>query len=271
MEAVQGANARAKQRANRRLGRRLGVTSVQAAIAGTRADQVEHLNAGQRILRWLLALILLPFCIVATRALFNVGENEETFWRNLLGTKEFLYFGIGMFLMAGWFFSRVGQRFFLYFYVLGHELTHAIFVYLCGGKVAGMHVTADGGYVMTNKSNVLIALSPYFVPFWSAVILLLSSLLEYFTEIPYHSEALYLLIGASWIFHLLWTLWMIPRDQPDLQENGVFFSLTVIYLVNVVIISVMLCIAPGNLTWHHWFNELMDSWALMKSFLRELR
>ena len=172
--------------------------------------------------------------------------------------------------MAGWFFTRLLQRMFLYFYVLGHELTHAIFVYICGGKVGGMHVTADGGYIMTNKSNILIALSPYFVPFWSMIILAVSSLLELFTDIPYHSEALYMLIGASWVFHLLWTLWMIPRDQPDLQENGVFFSLIVVSLANVVIISVMLCIAPGNLTWHHWMNELMDSWVLMKSYTNSL-
>ena len=36
---------------------------------------------------------------------------------------------------------------------------------------------------------------------------------------------------------------MIPRDQPDLKENGVFFSLVVIYLANVVVISVLLCLA----------------------------
>lgn len=267
-EAFEGASTRARQRSNRRLGKRLGMTSVKAAIEGVGMDDVEHLNGAQRVVRWLLALVLLPFCFVATRALFNVSEGHETFWQNLLATKQFLYFGVGMFLMSGWFFSRVGQRFFLYFYVLGHELTHAVFVYACGGKIAGMSVTADGGYVMTNKSNVLIALSPYFVPFWSAIILGVSMLLELFFEIPYHSEGLYLLIGASWAFHLLWTLWMIPRDQPDLQENGVFFSLTVIYLVNVIFISVLLCLAPGNLTWHHWLNELLNSWTYAKAHLR---
>lgn len=243
------------------------MTSITAAIQDSGKDELEHLNTVQRVTRWLLALLLLPLCFITTRALFNVSEGHATFWQNLLATREFLYFGVGMFLMAGWFFSRVAQRFFLYFYVLGHELTHAVFVYACGGRIAGISVSADGGYVMTNKSNVLIALSPYFVPFWSAVILGVSMLLKLFFEIPYHSEALYLLIGASWTFHLLWTLWMIPRDQPDLQENGVIFSLTVIYLANVIFISVLLCLAPGNLTWHHWLNELMNSWSYAKGFL----
>ena len=49
----------------------------------------------------------------------------------------------------------------------GHELTHALFVLLCGGKIHDFRVTADGGHVVTDKNNLLISLSPYFVPFWS--------------------------------------------------------------------------------------------------------
>lgn len=251
------------------MGRRDGLTSIRVAIAETADDGIVHLNAGQRLLRLLYALLLLPLCVVATRALFNVSEAagvEGRFWMDLLATRHFLFFGIGFVLMMGWFFTGLLERLFLYFYVLGHELTHAVFVYACGGKVGGIHVTADGGYVMTNKSNVLIALSPYFVPFWSVVILGISTLLDLFFHIPYHNESLYFLIGFSWSFHLLWTLWMIPRDQPDLKENGVFFSIVVIYLANVAVISILLCLAPGSLTWHHWVNEFLDSWGYLKNF-----
>jgi len=272
-QAFRDANTRAKQRANRRLGKRHGLTSVQAAIAGTAADGIIHLNPGQRMLRWLVALLLLPFCIITTRALFNVSEASavhDTFWMDLLISRHFLYFSIGCILMMGWFFTGLLERLFLYFYVLGHELTHAVFVYACGGKVGGIHVTADGGYVMTSKSNALIALSPYFVPFWSVVILGISTLLGVFYQIPHHHQVLYFLIGFSWSFHLLWTLWMIPRDQPDLKENGVFFSLVVIYLANVVVLSILLCLAPGNLTWHHWANEFLDAWGYLQNFVRNL-
>jgi len=272
-QAFHDANLRAKQRANRRMGRRRGLTSVRAAIAGTADEGIIHLNPGQRMLRWLIALILLPFCIVTTRALFNVTQASgvyETFWMDLLATHQFLYFGIGCILMMGWFFTGLLERLFLYFYVLGHELTHAVFVYACGGKVGGIHVTADGGYVMTSKSNALIALSPYFLPFWSVVILGISTVLGMFYQIPYHNNALYFLIGFSWSFHLLWTLWMIPRDQPDLKENGIFFSLVVIYLANVVVLSVLLCLAPGNLTWHHWANEFLDTWGYWQNFVQNL-
>jgi hypothetical protein len=271
-QAFNDANLRAKQRANRRMGRRHGLTSMQAAIAGTADDGIIHLNIGQRMLRWLTALLLLPFCAITTRALLNVGATQEqgTFWRDLVESEHFLYFGIGCVLMMGWFFTGLLERLFLYFYVLGHELTHALFVYACGGKVGGIHVTADGGYVMTNKSNALIALSPYFVPFWSVVILGISTVIGLFYQIPHHDHALYFLVGFSWSFHLLWTLWMIPRDQPDLKENGVFFSLVVIYLANVVVISILLCLALESLSWDHWSNEFYDSWDYLVSFIGKL-
>lgn len=272
-QAIHDANLRARQRTNTRIGRRHGLTSIQAAIAGTANEPIVHLNIGQRMMRWLLALLLLPLCIVTTKALFSINQAPgvgASFWRNLLITEHFLFFGIGCVLMMGWFFTGLLERLFLYFYVLGHELTHALFVYVCGGKVGGIHVTADGGYVMTNKSNFLIALSPYFLPFWSVVIVTLSSALSiFYSDIPHHDHALYFLIGFSWTFHLLWTLWMILREQPDLKENGVFFSLVVIYLANVIVISILLCLAPGNLSWHHWANEFMDAWRHLHIFVNK--
>ena len=47
---------------------------------------------------------------------------------------------------------------------------------------------------------------------------------------------LFALIGLTWTFHLTFTVWMIFKNQPDLRQNGTFFSLTLIYLVNLVII-----------------------------------
>lgn len=269
-QAIHDANARAKQRANRRLGRRQGMTSIQAAIADTMSESVVHLGLPQRLLRLFLALLLLPVCYVTTVALFKVSSTAEggdnlTFWLQLLKTPQCFYFLIGMMLMTGWCLSNLVERPLLYLYVLGHELTHAIFVWICLGKVSSIHVTADGGYIMTNKSNTIIALSPYFVPFWTVVILAISTGLEASVQIPYHSEALYFCIGGSWAFHLFFTAWMIRQDQPDLVENGIFFSIVLIYLANVVLLSALLCLAPGNLSWHHWANHFIDAAYSLKS------
>jgi len=57
---------------------------------------------------------------------------------------------------------------------------------------------------------------------------------------------LYALLGVTWTFHMVWTLWMIPRDQPDLKENGTFLSLTVIYLANLLVLAGLLCVAAES-------------------------
>lgn len=261
-DSIQGANRRAKQRANQRVGRRRGMTSIHASISGNYKAEDYYLSWPQLTLRTLLALILLVPSAISTLALFTITEHtrDSGFWVNILQSRPFLFFAVGCFLMVGWFYSRLLSKFFLYLYVLGHELTHVIFILLCGGKVSGFNVTLEGGYVMTNKSNMLIALSPYFVPFWSLVVLGISFFLELFWDIPYHHYALYLAIGATWTFHLAWTIWMIPRDQPDLKENGTFFSLVVIYLANVLLLASMLCLVPGGLSFQsyvvHWVSLL---------------
>jgi len=149
--------------------------------------------------------------------------------------------------MLGWFFSKLAQPFFLYLYVFGHELTHAAFVKLYGGKVLEIEWGADGGYVTTDKSNWVISLSPYFVPFWSVVTVILYVVASFFWEIPPAGILVfYATMGATWTFHLAWTLWMIPRDQPDLSDNGTFLSLVLIYFGNLVVLIGLLCFSSAS-------------------------
>jgi len=267
-EALREADRRARQRANQRSWRRSGLTSVQSAIADSHYAQ-DELSWYARMLRILGGLALLPLGAITTVTLFDpqlyslaTGSETVSFWQQFWRTQAFLYFAIGFVLNAGWFFTRLLQPAFLYLYVLGHELTHAVFVYLCLGRVSGFRVGLDGGHIVTNKSNLLIALSPYFVPFWSAIILALMAFLGLIAPLPHHEKFLFFFMGATWSFHLLWTLWIIRRDQPDLQENGTFFSLAIIYLANVLLLSSLVCLASPELTWRHfvynWANNFMD-------------
>ncbi len=241
--AVTSANRRAHEKANRRSGRRK-MKSVQAAIAATDiADEFDEVSILKRLFRWALGLVLLPIGGVTTWTLlsrFSHATIEQGFWQ----TPAFWYFATGCILMIGWFWSGLLQPFFLYLYVLGHELTHVVFVWLCRGKVSGFYVSADGGYIKTNKTNLLIALSPYFVPFWSAVCAVIYAVTNLFYNIPQSGQlTFYGVMGITWTFHMIWTLWMIPRDQPDLKENGTFLSLAVIYIANLLVLVALLCAA----------------------------
>ncbi len=242
-QSLQSLNRRAHDQANRRSGRR-ELKSIRAAIAAVEEPESAFSVAWmRRLTRWLFALILLPLCWVTTwtfLARFLRATVQQGFWQSA----EFWYFATGMLLMIGWFASGLLKTFFLYLYVLGHELTHAVFVLLFRGKVTDFHVSAEGGYITTNKTNLLIALSPYFVPFWSVVFAMFYGVIRLSTSLEAGWDlAFYALMGLTWTFHMVWTLWMIPRDQPDLKENGTFLSLVVIYFANLLVLIGLFCIA----------------------------
>ncbi len=246
LEGLSKLNRRAHERANRRGGKR-GEKFVWAAIAASEmGDGVESTEWQRRLWRWCVGVLLLPFCWVTSWTFlsrFSQAAVQQEFWK----TAEFWYFATGGLVMVGWFWSGLLKTFFLYLYVLGHELTHAIFVMLFRGKVTDFYVSADGGYITTNKTNMVIALSPYFVPFWSVVVAMAYALLSYSADLPpWWDRVLYGAMGLTWTFHMAWTLWMIPRDQPDLKENGTFLSLVVIYLANLLVLVALLCLAADS-------------------------
>jgi hypothetical protein len=245
-ERLSLANRRAYEEANRRGGRR-DLKSVQAVLDAADLDEeMGGLSWVRRVTRWLVALLLLPFCWVTMWTLLSRlshATTEQDFWK----APEFWYFSTGALVMVGWFWSGLFQSFFLYIYVLGHELTHAVFVVIFRGKVTDIHVSTQGGYITTNKTNLLIALSPYFVPFWAVVCAILYGVLGFFVMLaPAWDLAFYGVMGMAWTFHMVWTVWMLPRDQPDLQEHGTLLSLVVIYLANLLVLVVLLCLAEDS-------------------------
>jgi hypothetical protein len=246
VEVLSSANRRAHEQVNRR-GERRALKSVRAAIAASELEEFDEVASWpKRLFRWLMALVLLPLCWVTTWTFlsqFSQVTVHQGFWQSA----EFWYFAVGGLMMLGWFWSGLLQSFFLYLYVLGHELTHAIFVLLHLGKVTDFHVSVEGGYITTNKTNLVIALSPYFFPFWAVLCALLYAVARLFANFSSDWDcAFYAVVGVTWTFHMVWTLWMIPRDQPDLRENGTFLSLVIIYLANLFVLVGLLCIAAES-------------------------
>jgi len=272
-EVLAKANARAHDRINRRLGQR-ELKHVRAAIAGTAVMGYEDPPAGiiKRTFRWVLGLLLLPLCWITSWtffAQFSDATQNPAFW----SAPAFWYFATGVLLMTGWFFSGLIRSFFLYLYVLGHELTHILSIWAFQGRVSDWGVSLDGGYVTTDKSNIVIALSPYFVPLWAALGVVVHLLLGLMIEMPpVTDKILFGWVGFFWAFHLLWTLWMIPRDQPDLRENGTFLSLVIIYLANQLVLAALLCVAAKPLGFAQFGQEWVANAArTMEGALRVAR
>lgn len=196
-------------------------------------------------LRRLVALfVLLPVSLVVMMSLYQqvvVASNKidillsTPVWYTLLGCLAWL-------VLAG---SRLFTKAFVFFYVLGHELTHVLAIVVSFGRVSGFKVTLDGGHVQTNKNNIFIALSPYFIPLWVLVWAGVYALVNWFYPLSQFQGILYGGIGFWWAFHLFWTVWIIPRDQPDLRENDTFFSVMIVYLANMLLIGAMLVLCEA--------------------------
>lgn len=122
-------------------------------------------------------------------------------------------------------------------YVLAHELTHAMWALMMGGRVGKMSVGKSGGHVELSKTNFIITLAPYFFPFYTVIVLSAYYITGIFIDVePYR---LWLLgsVGLTWSFHITFTLHMLSQSQPDVQEHGRIFSYTVIYIMNILVIS----------------------------------
>jgi hypothetical protein len=52
---------------------------------------------------------------------------------------------------------------------------------------------------------------------------------------------------------------MIPKNQTDLTDQGTFFSLVVIYLMNLLLLSVMLILASRQITFQSFGADLLTN------------
>lgn len=125
-------------------------------------------------------------------------------------------------------------------YVLGHELTHAIWGLLFGAVPSRLRVSESGGSVNLTKSNMLITLAPYFFPFYTFVVVI-AAIVTYAFIRPLPWLPLWMfMVGFTWAFHVLFTIETLSQRQPDVKLYGRVFSWVFIFLANVALVLVFL-------------------------------
>jgi hypothetical protein len=173
------------------------------------------------------AVLLLPLCFGAAVSIVEIvrlSGTAHTFW---------VAFGSGA---ACWLVIFLILPKPMWAYVVGHELTHALCVWLQGGKVKRFRATAQGGHVVVNRTNFVVALAPYFFPIYAAVVFLsyLAGDLAWGWR-PF-LPSFHLLLGAAYAFHISLTWHVLKVRQPDIAEQGYFFSAVVIWLGNAAVL-----------------------------------
>ncbi len=232
----------------------------------------------KRFKGWLAALLLLPLGLITAMTLGELLWRALTrldFWRS----EQFLFFTLGG---IAWALTYATGWRPMHIYVLGHELSHLIVARAFGGKIISWKVTAQGGYVETNKTNTWITLAPYLLPFYSVVVMLLFGIVGMFWHlqemrgVPLGSHIVnlrpvwlfYAMLGLTWWFHITYTLKTVFIHQSDLERNGEFFSMALIFLINVVLIVALFLAAspaPGL-----GFLEVGRCWMGMAHWLLDL-
>jgi hypothetical protein len=208
-----------------------------------------------RWVKFVVALFLLPVCAILTQTFFTVFA-RATVTHRLWAAQEFWFFSLGAIL---WLIAFFGLPRPMLVYVFGHELTHALWVLLMGGRVSRFRVGREGGHIVTDRNNFWIALAPYFFPLYSLIVIASYGILGLFCNVQPYGRLLYALIGATWAFHFTFTCWMIPKKQTDLTDHGTFFSLVVIYLMNLALLSVMLVLASSQIAFADLGGEFVTN------------
>jgi hypothetical protein len=220
-----------------------------------------------RWVKFLFAIFLLPVCAILTQTFFTVFA-RATITQRLWAGQEFWFFSLGAVL---WLIAFIGLPRPILLYVFGHELTHAVWIWLMGGRVSHFRVGRDGGHVVTNRTNFWIALAPYFFPLYSILAIAIYGVLSVFYNVQPYGRLLYAVIGATWAFHLTFTCWMIPKNQTDLRDHGTFFSVAVIYLMNLGLLSVMLIVASPHITFVNFGADLAKNLGNFSQWVGDLR
>ncbi|MBI5206834.1 MAG: hypothetical protein HY934_03490 [Candidatus Firestonebacteria bacterium] len=181
--------------------------------------------------KFIIGIFLIPACIGFSKGYITLISSLKSLSQNQL----YFIYGLISYLIVHIIFRKP-----LSIYVFGHELTHAFWTKIFGGDVKDMKVSGEGGEVKISKSNFFISLAPYFFPIYTLIILIIFGILSLvLNNYAQYINYFLFLLGLTLSFHILLTIEMIRTDQPDIKENGFIFSVSLIYFINLVIISAL--------------------------------
>ena len=147
----------------------------------------------------------------------------------------------------------------MWIYVFGHELTHALWVWLFGGRVKKFKASSAGGHVIVDKTNSLIALAPYFFPLYACLVVGLFAIGHLIWNWQSCLVWFHLLVGAAYAFHVTLTTHVLKTRQSDITSQGYLFSTVVIFLGNIFVLLAGLPLLTAKLDlvtmFHWWFKN----------------
>ena len=172
--------------------------------------------------KFIVALFLLPICAVLSQTFFTAFA-RATVAERLWAGEEFWFFSLGVVL---WLIAFFGLPRPIVLYVFGHELTHALWVWLMGGRVSRFQGgprrrSHRDGQAQFSRSRSRPIFSRSTASWSSRFTADLSSVLQHAAVWPAALRARRRDLGVSFHFHLL-----DDPEKPDRPERSrhIFFA-----------------------------------------------
>jgi hypothetical protein len=205
------------------------------------------------VLKWfkvLVAILLLPVCVGEAQALWRVlkaSGSADTIWVAAAAGAG-CWWGIYLLLPKP-----------MWVYVFGHELTHALWTWLLGGRVKAFRAGSGGGHVVVTKSNFIIALAPYFFPIYAMLVVAAYLLGNWLWNWSPYVVWFHLLLGAAYAFHLTLTFHILKHEQTDITEHGYIFSAVIVFIGNLGFLLVGIPLLTSKVSLAQSFQWWSDS------------
>ena len=198
-----------------------------------------------RIIKVLIGILLLPVAVSVTLAF--AGELSQI--KTLPSVSTYFLHGVVIYLIMHLALYKPN-----YFYVLGHEIAHALATFICGGRVQSFHISGRSGGVLTTKSNFFIALFPYFFPTYTIFFSLIYSGLSIFRDVCGFMPHFLFALGFSITMHLVMTIESLKIKQTDIFKTGYLFSVSLIYILNFLLVSLIISLVFQDFSFSGFFH-----------------
>jgi hypothetical protein len=209
----------------------------------------------------ILAIGLLPLCIGTGEALVRVlraSGGADTVWVPMVA-------GAACWVVIYLLLPKP-----MWLYVVGHELTHAIWTWAFGGRVKRFKATSRGGHVVVTRTNFLITLAPYFFPLYVALTVLIFAIGNGAWNWNRYLVWFHLAVGAAYAFHVTLTIQVLQTRQSDITQQGYLFSATIIWLGNATVLLIGVPLVTSSVDLVTAFRWCLESTVALLQSLGKL-
>ncbi len=187
--------------------------------------------------KMIIGILFLPVCLGTTKALWIIlshANGADKVWLPMLA-------GAACWIVI---FLLLPKP--MWIYVFGHELTHAVWTWIFGGRVKKFKSGSEGGHVIVTKNNFVIALAPYFFPLYAVLVVVVFMIGNVILNWRPYMVWFHLLLGAAYAFHVTLTWHILKTKQSDITSQGWIFSLVVIFLGNAMVLVIGVPLITGH-------------------------